>query len=142
MNELFQIYKDAKQSHIKEFLPLIEDSPLYPVIRDKNGVVLSLPPIINGEHSKMTLDMKNVFIESTGLDMNKLMITLKTTVAAYSRYCKKPFTVEPVRIVYLDKDGNEIKERTMVTPDLSKREVKTTMKYVCKQILGTDVEPK
>jgi phenylalanyl-tRNA synthetase beta chain len=40
---------------------------LYPVIKDANGVVLSLPPIINGEHSKITLNTKNILIEITAV---------------------------------------------------------------------------
>lgn len=35
-------------SHLKPYLPIIADKERYPVIRDKNGIVCSLPPIING----------------------------------------------------------------------------------------------
>jgi phenylalanyl-tRNA synthetase beta chain len=31
-----------------------------------------MPPIINGEHSKITLDTKNVFIECTATDLTKV----------------------------------------------------------------------
>jgi hypothetical protein len=44
---------------IKKFLYIIRDSPVYPVIKDSNGVVLSLPPIINGDHSKISLQVGN-----------------------------------------------------------------------------------
>lgn len=40
-------------SHLRHYLHLIENKPLYPVIYDSNGVVLSMPPIING---KITYD--------------------------------------------------------------------------------------
>lgn len=62
------------QTHaqLKQFLGIIRDSPVYPVIKDKNGVVLSMPPIINGDHSKITLDTKNVFIECTATDLTKV----------------------------------------------------------------------
>jgi phenylalanyl-tRNA synthetase beta chain len=53
-NKLFETYRADKTSKLADYLPLIEDSPVYPVILDKNEVVCSLPPIINGEHSKMT----------------------------------------------------------------------------------------
>ena len=39
---------DPKYSHLKPYLSIIQDKTVYPVIYDKNGVVLSLPPIING----------------------------------------------------------------------------------------------
>lgn len=45
--ELMNIYKTDNQ--LKHYLHIIENKPLYPVIYDSNGVVLSMPPIINGE---------------------------------------------------------------------------------------------
>jgi phenylalanyl-tRNA synthetase beta subunit len=45
---------------------------VYPVIKDSNGVVLSLPPIINGDHSKISIETKNVFIECTATDVTKV----------------------------------------------------------------------
>ena len=36
------------ESHLKQYLPIIRDKPVYPIIFDANGVVLSMPPIING----------------------------------------------------------------------------------------------
>lgn len=59
-------------SHLKQYLPIIRDSPVYPVIRDADGVVLSMPPIINGHHSRITLDTRNVFIECTATDLTKV----------------------------------------------------------------------
>lgn len=37
-------------SHLRHYLHIIEDKPVYPVIYDSNGIVLSMPPIINGEY--------------------------------------------------------------------------------------------
>lgn len=88
--------------HLRKFLPIIRDSPVYPVITDANGVVLSLPPIINGNHSKITLATKNVFIEVTAVDRTKALIVLDTIAAAFSQHCATPFSVEPVRIVEAD----------------------------------------
>ncbi|KAH7698440.1 FRS-2 protein, partial [Aphelenchoides avenae] len=82
----------ANDSHLREYLPIIRDKKLYPVIRDSNGVVCSLPPIINSEHSKITLDTKNVFIEITATDRKKAEIVLDVLVAMFGQYCAKPFT--------------------------------------------------
>ncbi|EDS40837.1 phenylalanyl-tRNA synthetase beta chain [Culex quinquefasciatus] len=38
---------------LKAYFPIIRDSPVYPIVYDANGVVFSLPPIINGDHSKI-----------------------------------------------------------------------------------------
>jgi phenylalanyl-tRNA synthetase beta chain len=59
--ELFEFLSHDQK--LKKYLYILKDKPFYPVIYDANGVVLSLPPIINGDHSKIKLSTKNVFIE-------------------------------------------------------------------------------
>ncbi|CAJ0912669.1 17588_t:CDS:10 [Entrophospora sp. SA101] len=98
--ELMQFYENDK--HLGKFLHIIKDSPVYPVIYDSNRIVCSLPPIINGEHSKLTLATKNVFIECTATDLSKAKIVLNTVVTMFSEYCEQPFTVEPVEVIYPD----------------------------------------
>ncbi|XP_038303259.1 phenylalanine--tRNA ligase beta subunit isoform X1 [Canis lupus familiaris] len=83
--ELMNIYKT--DNHLKHYLHIIENKPLYPVIYDSNGVVLSMPPVINGNHSKITVNTRNVFIECTGTDftkfpLNKLTELLRQDMAA------------------------------------------------------------
>ena len=61
VEELFAYYRDVKANcHLKPYLAITDGSPVHPVIYDSNRTVLSLPPIINGEHSKITLWTKNV----------------------------------------------------------------------------------
>lgn len=56
----------------------------FEVIYDSNRVVLSLPPIINGEHSKIKLETKDVFIECTATDLTKATIVLNTVVTMFA----------------------------------------------------------
>jgi len=119
-----EIMKNYEDSHLRDYLPLIREKEVYPIIYDSKSVVLSLPPIINGDHSKMSAKTKNVFIEVTGLDETKANIVLNTLVTAFSRYCEKPFTVEKVKVV----DGKGGSEQ--LTPDLSPKQVETNVKYV------------
>ena len=65
---------------------------MYPIIYDQNDVVLSMPPIINSEHSKITLNTKNVFIDVTATDQTKLAIVVNIISAMFSEYCEEPFT--------------------------------------------------
>jgi phenylalanyl-tRNA synthetase beta chain len=81
-----------KDKKLSKFLHIIRDSPRYPIIYDGYGKVLSLPPIINGDHSKIKLSTKNVFIECTATDLTKAKIVLNTVVTMFSSYCKVPFT--------------------------------------------------
>jgi phenylalanyl-tRNA synthetase beta chain len=62
------------------------------VIYDSKRTVCSLPPIINGDHSKITLNTKNIFIEITALDKTKVEIVNKMMVTMFSQYTTEPFT--------------------------------------------------
>ena len=83
-----------QNSSVKPYLPIIQDAPRYPIIYDANGVVLSLPPIINSEHSKMVRSEEptDIFIEVTATDFTKANIVLNTLCAMFSRYCATPFS--------------------------------------------------
>jgi phenylalanyl-tRNA synthetase beta chain len=118
-----------KKNNLGKYTDIIYDSPVYPVIKDANNTVMSMPPIINGEHSKMSQATKNILIECTATDYTKALVTLNTMLAMFGEYCKVPFTYEPVDVVY-ETDG-----ATKTTPDLSEPEFRATMKEV-KNIIG------
>ncbi|XWX01033.1 hypothetical protein V2A60_009058 [Cordyceps javanica] len=130
--ELMTFYENDK--HLGRFLHIIRDAPVYPVIYDANRTVCSLPPIINGEHSKITIDTTNVFIEITATDMTKLGIVTNMLVTMFSMYCAEPFTVEPVKIV---SDHNNL---TRVTPSLQPRETTAEVDYL-NSCTGLDKTP-
>ncbi|GMF12726.1 unnamed protein product [Phytophthora lilii] len=131
--ELMDFYRtNPDVKHIKPYTDIIYDSPVYPVITDKNGVVLSLPPIINGDHSKISLDTKNVLIECTATDITKAKVVLNTMIAMFSEYCAKPFTVEPVQVIYEDEAVNE----SEMTPSLEKRSVEVQIKNIYSMLFG------
>lgn len=119
--ELMTVYESEK--HLARYLHIIRDSPVYPIWYDQNDQVLSLPPIINSEHSKITLNTRNVFIELTALDETKLAIVLNIICVMFSEYCEVPFTVEPVRLVW--PNGKET-----ITPDLSSRATTASAEYI------------
>jgi len=98
--ELMELY--ASDSHLKQYLGIIRDSPVYPVIYDANDVVLSMPPIINGDHSKITLNTKNVLIEMTATDLTKAKVVMDTLVTMFGQYCSKPFVVEAGQVTTPD----------------------------------------
>lgn len=58
---------------------------VYPVIKDSNGDVLSLPPVINGHLSRIRLETTDVFIECTATDLTKANIVLDTMVTMFSQ---------------------------------------------------------
>jgi phenylalanyl-tRNA synthetase beta chain len=82
-DQLLEHYAQNDQK-LKKFVPLIRDSKVYPVIYDAAGMVLSLPPVINGAHSAIRLETKNVFIECTATDLTKAKVVLNTVVTMFS----------------------------------------------------------
>ncbi|KAB8296870.1 hypothetical protein EYC80_002279 [Monilinia laxa] len=120
--ELMQFYENDK--HLGKYLHIIRDKPVYPVIYDSNRTVMSMPPIINGNHSKITLETKNVFIEMTGTDRTKLEIVNNIIVSMFSQYCAEPFTIEPVEII------SEHNQETRQTPNLSPRHAEAEVDYI------------
>ncbi|RYP77708.1 hypothetical protein DL770_007054 [Monosporascus sp. CRB-9-2] len=130
--ELMTFYE--KDKHLGRYLHIIRDKPVYPVIKDANGVVCSLPPIINGDHSKITLKSTNVFIECTATDVTKLEIVLNMMVTMFSVYCEEPFTIEPVKVVS-DHNG-----QTRITPNLLPRTTSVEIDYL-NDCLGLSESP-
>eukprot|EP01091_Cochliopodium_minus_P015102 TRINITY_DN5284_c0_g1_i1.p1 TRINITY_DN5284_c0_g1~~TRINITY_DN5284_c0_g1_i1.p1 ORF type:complete len:610 (+),score=213.61 TRINITY_DN5284_c0_g1_i1:262-2091(+) len=128
--QLFEILKTDEQ--LKKYLKLIESEEKWPVIVDSKGVVLSLPPILNGEHSKIKLTTQNVFIEVTALDNTKANIVLNTIVSMFSSYCSSPFSVEKVNV---EIEGGEKRE----TPELGGYKMEASKDYIEKG-LGLKLE--
>lgn len=98
---LVEFYRtDPSAKHIKPYVDIIAGSPVYPVITDARGTVLSLPPLINGEHSKITLATRDVFVECTARDLAKAHTVLNTLCTMFAEYAAEPFAVETVDVVY------------------------------------------
>eukprot|EP00884_Botryococcus_braunii_P012239 jgi/Botrbrau1/21015/Bobra.0144s0029.1 len=129
--ELMQFYLEQDQK-LKKFVPLIHNSLVYPVIYDANRTVLSLPPIINGAHSAITLDTKDVFIECTATDLTKANIVLNIMVTMFSEHCALPFQVEAVEVV-------DVFGVSHVYPDLRSREMEVGLDYI-NGCIGTELD--
>jgi phenylalanyl-tRNA synthetase beta chain len=90
---------------------------VYPVIYDATRTVLSLPPIINGDHSKITLKTKNVFVEITALDKTKVEIVNHMIVAMFGGYAE-----------------------SIQAPDLSPRQMQAEVNYL-NEVTGLSLSP-
>ncbi|KAK9808656.1 hypothetical protein WJX72_001360 [[Myrmecia] bisecta] len=119
---LLQHYLDH-DIKLRKFVPIIHKSIVYPVVLDAKRTVLSLPPIINGAHSAITLQTRDVFIECTATDLAKARIVLNTVCTMFSEYCSQPFEVEPVEVI--DSFGE-----ATVYPDVSSRAMQVDTHYI------------
>ncbi|MCJ1469648.1 phenylalanine--tRNA ligase subunit beta, partial [Pseudocyphellaria aurata] len=120
--ELMKFYENDK--NLSRYLPIIRDSPVYPVILDSNRTVCSMPPVINSNKSRISVDTRNVFIEITATDKTKVEIVNNIIVAMFSQYTEDQFTVEPVNII--SKHNHESRQ----APDLTPRETQAEISYI------------
>ncbi|CAA16986.1 Phenylalanine--tRNA ligase beta subunit [Schizosaccharomyces pombe] len=121
-SNLLEFYKDSK--HLSRYLHIIANSPRYPVILDAKRRVCSLPPIINSEFSKISVDTRDIFIDVTATDKTKLEIVVNMMTTMFSCYCEEPFTIEPVNII------SEHNGCTRVTPNLNPTCFKADIDYL------------
>lgn len=78
-DKLCELYKT--DNVMKKFLPILDGQDKYPVFYDADREVLSLPPLINSNRTKITCDTKNVFVEITAMDLQKAKICLAILAA-------------------------------------------------------------
>ncbi len=122
--------KEILERHSKGNLykHLLTQFPAWPLLSDVNGKVLSLPPIINSEETRVTARTRNLFIDVTGPDRHAVTKALAVVACSLVDLGAK---VETVSIVYPD--------RTRVTtPDLSPEQRRIETAAVTR-VLGFEV---
>jgi phenylalanyl-tRNA synthetase beta chain len=107
-----------------DYAHLLKDFKKVPVWLDNNDKVLSMPPVINSEDAKVSVDSKNLFIDVTGLDLKACEQALNILVTAFSE--------RGADIYLVDVSGKSY-------PDLEPRNVKIDINYVNK-VLGLELK--
>ena len=126
-------YYDEHDLKLKKYTGLIKQSAVYPVVVDAQGHVLSLPPVINGARSAITLQTRDILVECTATDLHKAHVVLNTVVTMFAEYASTPFQVEPVEVV--DAFGT-----SHVTPTLDDTRFVVSPDFVNK-FIGMDLSP-
>jgi phenylalanyl-tRNA synthetase beta chain len=75
---LTEILSNTEQG--KKFGKLLK-GPRHPVLRDSKGNVISFPPIINSEATKVKNGISNLFVEVTGIDKKSVYNVLNNVIA-------------------------------------------------------------
>ncbi|MDY6769497.1 MAG: phenylalanine--tRNA ligase subunit beta [Candidatus Nanohaloarchaea archaeon] len=86
---------------------ILEDADRYPVLRDADGTVLSMPPVINGVATEVTEDTGELFLDVTGTSRQEVETALTILCAALH---ERGGTIESV-----DVDGERLPD---MEPDL------------------------
>ena len=81
----------------KKYAHLLEEHEYYPLIVDSNDQIMSMPPIINSDLTKLTTNTKNLFIDVTGTDINAVTNSLNIIASNLSENGAK---IETVTVKY------------------------------------------
>ncbi len=121
--------KDILLKHPKgiEYAHILEGLDSYPILIDNNGTVLSMPPIINSEETRVTLDTTNLLIDVTGTHLKTVLEVLNIVV---SNIAERGGKIGAVRILYPNKE--------LVTPDMNPRSMVLNIKYA-EKLLGVSL---
>ncbi len=115
--------KEILTKHPKgiEYGHIIANYEEVPLLVDSTGQVLSMPPIINSEETKVTEETKNIFVDVTGVDRRLVENVLKIIVTSIAERSegKEIYKVS----IHYDKD-------VVLTPDLSIERMDLNTSYV------------
>lgn len=111
-----------------DYAHLIEDFDKYPLILDKDNQILSMPPIINGELTKLKEDTANIIVDVTGTDEKAVNQTLNIICSSFAEVGGK---IKSMEVRYIDK--------SIVSPDLSPQIKNVHVDVTNKLIGGTDL---
>jgi phenylalanyl-tRNA synthetase beta chain len=105
---------------------ILEGKKKYPIIVDRNGEVLSFPPIINGRLTTVTEETTSLFIDVTGTDLKAISGALNIVATSIA---ERGARIESVTVLGKEK---------MITPDLDPREWQLEGDF-CRSFLGVDI---
>jgi phenylalanyl-tRNA synthetase beta chain len=124
----FSIYQILKDLEIgRQYGHIVSAFDQYPIIIDRAGTVLSLPPIINGQATKVDCRCRNLFVEVTATDQEIAEDVL--AILAITLY-DAGFEIRTVSIV---ESGSS--RRKIETPRMKPKLISTDVNYV-NSILG------
>jgi len=118
LREVLTVHKKGKA-----YAHLIDKFDKYPLLMDSEDNVLSMPPIINGELTKLTTGTKNLFVDVTGTDQQAVERTLNIIATSFA---ESGATIQTMENIYSDE--------TLIRPDLTPTERTVSVKNAVKLI--------
>ena len=107
----------------RSYAHLIDKYDRYPLIMDSEDNILSMPPIINGELTKLTTGTRNLFVDVTGTDQQAVERTLNIIATSFA---ETGATIQTMENIYTD--------QTLILPDLTPKERTVSVKNAVKLI--------
>lgn len=112
-----------------EYGHLLRGFPRYPLLIDSKGTILSIPPIINSEDTRVTEKTRNLFVDVTGIEekvINQALNVLVTSLA------ERGFKLLSTVIKY--------PAGKMITPNLRPKKYTLNVGHV-NELIGLDLKP-
>ena len=122
LNEILEHHKKGKK-----YAHLMDKFSKYPLITDSEDNVLSMPPIINGELTKLTENTVNILIDVTGTDERAVNFALNIIACSFA---ESGGSIKTMEIIYQD--------RTVETPDLTPKKMIVNL-LNARRILGIEL---
>ena len=114
-----------------EYASLLEDKKLFPLLKDANGEVLSMPPVINSAKiGAVQAGDTDLFVEFTGTDMTSILLSANIVACDFAD-CG--YTILPVKIEHPYETGYG---KTLTTPFYFQENAETSVEAVNK-LLGS-----
>ena len=119
----------TKHEKGKDYAHLIEKFDKYPLILDSDDNILSMPPIINGELTKIKEDTSNIIVDVTGNDERAVNQALNIICSSFAEVGGK---IKSMEVKYSNK--------TIVSPDFTPQEINVHVDVANELIGGTDLD--
>ena len=113
-----------------QYANILSEHNRYPIIRDANKQVLSFPPIINGDLTRLDSKTTNLFIDVTGTDLDAVSNALSVLFTTLNDAGGKVHSVE------INVDSSKIK-----TPEINDNTMEVETEYV-RSLLGLEISEK
>jgi phenylalanyl-tRNA synthetase beta chain len=101
----------------RDYAKIVKDFPLFPLIVDRDDNVLSFPPIINGELTRVTIDTKNILLDTTGTDRRAVSVAVNIICTAMA---EAGATIESVEVEGVQTPTLAPAERTVSVSECSR----------------------
>ena len=73
----------------RDYAKIVKDFPLFPLIVDDDDHVLSFPPIINGERTRVTIDTKNILLDTTAPTSGRLRLLSTSSARRWPKRARR-----------------------------------------------------
>jgi phenylalanyl-tRNA synthetase beta chain len=113
LSEILELHEKGKA-----YRHLVDWAEKYPLLVDKDGKVLSMPPVINGELTRVSIQTRNLFLDITGTDHKAVEKSLHVLTTALADMGGE---IEKVNVKYPD--------YSIVSPDLTAEKMRLRVAY-------------